>query len=493
MAIRAKWRFDQAVWAAIVLFTALAGSGVLFAAAHPRFGRMISAIVGTMLEIPDPRASGESALPTDQLFSAALRELLTKDRSILQTSERHSVHSFYRSRDFAPIWIAGNQANLHARSTLAFLNGVDAEGLDPNDYVVPDIEQGATPAALATAELRLTAVVLTYVRHVQNGRFPFSHFGADIDYAPKKIDAAGILGKIAEAENAGDVLVTFSPPHEGYKALKAKLAQIPTGNRSGEIDLREAVILANLERWRWMPRDLGESYVMVNIADYTLAVVRHGSTVFRAKIVVGEPARPTPVMSVAMKSITINPQWNVPASIAEREYLPLLARDAGALNGLGIEMDRSSDGSIHLHQPPGEQNVLGRVRFNLPNRFLVFQHDTPDKLAFDQHKRAFSHGCMRVENPLTYAETLLTIALPQQHYTEGMLRDLFGPREVQIEFPMPIPVHLTYQTAFVDESTGLETREDIYGLDARVLARIRITQSARRVAEDGSYALGASR
>jgi murein L,D-transpeptidase YcbB/YkuD len=404
-----RWRFDQVPLRVAVVFAVAMGAAAIFAAANPGFRHAISAVVRASLDVP--RRSAGSEPSAEQRFVATLRERLIKDQDILHKSDRHGVHAFYRSRGFAPLWIANNEASARARAAIAYLQGVDAEGLDPADYNVAEFEQGTSPAALAAVELRLTAAVLAYARDVQNGRVPFSHFGADIHYAPTFASAAVVLSRVADAEDVAGALASFSPPHSGYRALKAKLAELRVGTQSA--GLREAVILANMERWRWMPRDLGDSHVIVNIPDYTLTLYRGGVAHFRARIVVGEPVWPTPVTSAAIKSITVNPQWNVPASIAEREYLPLLAEDPNALERIGLEVERRPDGSVHLRQRSGEDNVLGRIRFNFSNRFLVFQHDTPDKLAFDDHKRAFSHGCMRVDNPLKYAEALLSIALPK--------------------------------------------------------------------------------
>ena len=143
-----------------------------------------------------------------------------------------------------------------------------------------------------------------------------------------------------------------------------------------------------MERWRWMPHDLGATYVMVNIPDYTLKVVQDGKTVWTTKIVVGKPGdHATPLLTETMKYITVNPTWNVPPSIIRNEYLPALARDPGALARIGLQVGHNTDGSIRIFQPPGERNALGRIRFNFPNRFLVYQHDTPDKNLF-AHDRA---------------------------------------------------------------------------------------------------------
>jgi L,D-transpeptidase YcbB len=233
------------------------------------------------------------------------------------------------------------------------------------------------------------------------------------------------------------------------------------------------VIIANMERWRWLPRDLGKSYVMVNIPDFTLKVVHNGNIIWRTRVVVGKPSMPTPMLSETMKYITVNPTWNVPPSIVQNEYLPALQQDPTALERIGLKVEHNRDGTVHIFQPPGAGNALGRIRFNFPNKFLVYQHDTPDKYLFAHEKRAYSHGCMRVQDPAKYAEVLLSLELPHEGYSQERIQRMFGTGERDISFPMPLPVHLTYQTAYVDEAGKLVIREDVYGRDARVLAQLR--------------------
>ena len=218
-----------------------------------------------------------------------------------------------------------------------------------------------------------------------------------------------------------------------------------------------------------MPHDLGNTYVMVNLAEFALRVFHDGQQVWMTRVVDGKPTMPTPIMSADMKYITVNPTWNVPPSIVHNEYLPALARDPTVLARAGLVVGRNSDGSVHIYQPPGEKNALGRLRFNFPNKFLVYQHDTPDKHLFALDRRAFSHGCMRVQDPAKYAEVLLSLARPGDGYTEERIRKMFGTGETDIQFPASIPVHLTYQTAFVDSKGKLEFLEDVYGRDRALL------------------------
>ncbi|MGX4802336.1 L,D-transpeptidase family protein [Bradyrhizobium guangdongense] len=234
-------------------------------------------------------------------------------------------------------------------------------------------------------------------------------------------------------------------------------------------------VLVNMERWRWLPRDLGvpslgDAYVILNIPDYTLKVMQRGQQVWTTRVVTGKPGQhATPLLTETMKYITVNPTWNVPPSIVYGEYLPALQQDPTVLQRMGLKLEQNRDGSVHISQPPGEANALGRIRFNFPNKFLVYQHDTPDKYLFAKDERAFSHGCMRVQYPDQYASVLLNIAMPNEHYTPERVRSMYGSGEVDLKFPTPIPVNITYQTAFVDDAGKLQFRKDVYGRDATMI------------------------
>ena len=244
-------------------------------------------------------------------------------------------------------------------------------------------------------------------------------------------------------------------------------------------DRKIDTVIVNMERWRWLPRQLGapslgDAYVILNIPDYTLKVMRNGAPIWNTKVVTGQPGvHATPLLTETMKFITVNPTWNVPPSIIYNEYLPALQQDPTVLQRMGLRLEYGRDGGIHISQPPGEANALGRIRFNFPNKFLVYQHDTPDKHLFAKEERAFSHGCMRVQNPDQYAATLLNITMPNERYTPEKIRSMYGHSEIDIKFPTPIPVNITYQTAFVDEAGKLQIRKDIYNRDAAMLALLR--------------------
>jgi murein L,D-transpeptidase YcbB/YkuD len=514
---------------------------------------------------PDPIASLD---PADRPLAERLRDLLPKaDRNFANRKERITVEAFYQKRNYAPIWYERGALSPRASAAITRIHASAADGLIPAEYKFPDMNV-ASPEAQAEAEMRLTAALITFTRHLQAGRFPYARMGGEILLPQEPPDVTAALGKIAEATNVGAAIDTFSPQHAGYRAIKAKLAElrgatgedtkvvnIPEGavirpgaedsrvpllrqrlNVAGDAtDLRydetlvtavkayqksnrmnadglvgnatlrslNAVaaprradvidtIVANMERWRWIPRDLGNAHVMLNIPNYTLRVMNNGKEIWTTRVVVGKPSTATPLLTETMKFITVNPTWNVPPSIVRNEYLPALAQDPGVLARMGLKVVNNRDGSVHIYQPPGDNNALGRIRFNFPNRFLVYQHDTPDKHMFAHDRRAYSHGCMRVQDPAKYAEVLLSIALPNAGYTEKRIRSMYGAAEQNINFPTPIPVHITYQTAFVDDAGELQVRPDIYNIDTKTRNLIRSERGVVEPAQERGPAVASA-
>ena len=170
----------------------------------------------------------------------------------------------------------------------------------------------------------------------------------------------------------------------------------------------------------------------------------------------------------------------MPPSIVYGEYLPALQQDPTVLQRMGFKLTQAADGGVSIQQPPGDGNALGRIRFNFPNKFLVYQHDTPEKHLFARYPRAYSHGCMRVENPLKYGEVILSLANPKDGYSAEKLKSMYGPSEIDIKLQSFIPVHITYQTAFIGDDGKLETRDDVYGRDASIIA---ILKGDRKIAD----------
>jgi L,D-transpeptidase YcbB len=431
-----------------------------------------------------PIRSSEDLAVADQLRGLVETKL---QRYVPRQQDGAGIAALYRKRDFAPIWISAGKPLPRARQAANFLQGVAADGLDPNDYPTPPFAK-ADPAQLAAQELALTDSIARFVRHASTGRVAFTRVSGSIYFDLKVPDLEQALERIAGSDDVAATLDSFNPQQPEYKVLKAALASArrsldfeadvsaaaaqrtdashkDRGAQKSKAD-RIDTISANMERWRWLPRNFGAAYAIVNIPDYTLKVVNLGKTVWSTRIVVGKPGKyATPLLVETMKYITFNPTWNVPPSIIRNEYLPALEKDPGALARIGLKVGRNDDGSIRIYQPPGERNALGRIRFNFPNRFLVYQHDTPNKNLFEKTARAYSHGCMRVENPDQYAEVLLSLSQPEDGYNVKRIRMLYGGDERSINLNNPIPVYITYQTAFLDDAGQLQVRPDIYSLD----------------------------
>ena len=367
---------------------------------------------------------------------------------------------------------------------------------EPPDVLAKMVEAKDVAAALdsyepQTAGYRALKAKYIEIRHgksdpskpkIANG--PVPKIGAQDDRVPQLRDRLGVPGDGSTTYDKAlaDAVKKFQQSHDIKPSGTLTQPTIDALN-GRQPDKPADIILANLERWRWMPHDLGNTYVIVNLPDFTLRVMNDGKQVWMTKIVDGKPGMPTPIMTAEMKYITINPTWNVPPSIVNNEYLPALQQDPTVLDRMGLKVDRNPDGTVHIWQPPGDRNALGRIRFNFPNKFLVYQHDTPDKYMFAYEKRAFSHGCMRVQDPVKYAEVLLSLVRPDDHYTEEHIRKMFGNAEQDIQFPNFIPVNLTYQTAFVDDDGKLEFRDDMYGRDRALLALLKSTGEERKVAD----------
>jgi murein L,D-transpeptidase YcbB/YkuD len=248
---------------------------------------------------------------------------------------------------------------------------------------------------------------------------------------------------------------------------------VPVAQRIGEVEL-------NLERWRWLPRTLGDPYVFVNIPAFDLALVRGSISAWRTRIVVGSAFTRTPVFSDRIVEVVVNPPWAVPESIAVNEYLPELRKNSKALERRGLRLLKGPEDNpvevdpttvdwddvdekefpYRLRQDPGSNNALGRVKFQLTNDFQIYLHDTPARSLFDHLDRDLSHGCIRVEHPLELAPLVLGDS------SQSLLRAaLEQPEERHLTVKPPVPIHIVYLTAWVDDAGALRFSPDVYEFD----------------------------
>ncbi|WP_244936497.1 L,D-transpeptidase family protein [Methylobacterium currus] len=235
---------------------------------------------------------------------------------------------------------------------------------------------------------------------------------------------------------------------------------------------QEADILANMERWRWLPADLGRTHVFVNIPEYKVRVMRDGRVLDEARVIVGKPDSPTPIFSGEMTYAVVNPSWTVPPSILKSQFLPGLARDPNYAARLGYQVVKRGNG-IAIRQPPGERNALGFIKFMFPNDHAVYLHDTPNRSLFSRSERALSHGCVRVDDPFRFAQVVLG-----PHWPTERLQKLIGKGERTVMLPEKLPVHLAYFTLEADSTGSLRSLPDLYGVNARVKVALGLSSEA---------------
>jgi murein L,D-transpeptidase YcbB/YkuD len=305
-----------------------------------------------------------------------------------------------------------------------------------------------------------------------------------------RVRLAAVLDEGADAEIYDPVLVDAVKAFQKASGLSADgivgprtIALLNGPTREDDV----TAVIANMERWRWMPRDLGAFHVIVNVPEFVVRVVDNDAVVHETRVVVGKPTNPTPTFSNVMSYLIVNPFWNVPTSIVSKEMLPdirqdpygffakhgyqVLARAGGRMRVVdpgSIDWGSINPHSVAVRQVPGDANALGRIKFMFPNQYSVYLHDTPSKSLFKKDFRAYSHGCVRVDNPLDFADAILAVAAPE--WNSKRLQRLYGGPERRINLDNPIPVHLSYFTLTVDPTGTVHRFADVYGYDRKMKA-----------------------
>jgi murein L,D-transpeptidase YcbB/YkuD len=463
-----------------------------------------------------------------------------------------SLQAFYASRAFAPVWTGADMP-----VALAVLVHADEEGLDPNDYPVPNT---LSPAG---RDVAITNALLTYMHDVRLGRPGLERIDADVELPSQSLDASATLTAALNSRSLAATLAALAPAQPEYASLKAGLAfyqgiaehggwsPLPSGSPTdfapgspGEAPLRhrllyedhaladpsanliEAVkrfqarhglvadgqigartlaelnvpastrvveIISNMERWRWLPRAFEPSIIQINVPDARLTLTLDGKQVLDSVVVVGRPHDPTPILRAEGAGVTVNPPWNVPASIARREILPklkanpsyLLSQDMTLVDGppddphgLHVNWRAVSNGTFpwRIQQHPGPKNSLGLIKIELPNRFDVYLHDTPGKSAFALPVRDVSHGCVRVQQILPLASYALAADLSAVNEINDVVA--VGTTKY-LPLQRHLPVYFLYWTAFPGPDGTLQFRPDIYGRDQRLIASLRVSTPQR--------------
>lgn len=383
------------------------------------------------------------------------------------------VARFYRLRGETLAWngsvMAAGQAQL-VRNALA---NAGAEGLEAQRYRINNRGNAVED------DVAVTAALLAYMRDLAVGRPELKSLDSDVALPPRTFDAPTLLADALRENRLGAMLAGLAPRHSDYAELRRALADNTDA-------ARRDVLVANMERWRWMPAALEPDRIVVNAATAELVLTLDGSTVLTSKVIVGKPKTPTPILRAEGAAVTVNPAWTVPHSIAVKEILPKLKRNrhyldhedmiliggpAGDPHGLAIDWRRVPAGTFpyQVQQQPGAKNALGRIKLELPNRFDVYLHDTPARNLFARSARALSHGCVRVEQILPLA----TYALADLHAAERISEALSTSDTAHLPLARKLPVYFLYWTAFADANGAIQTVPDVYGRDARLVAAMR--------------------
>ena len=414
-------------------------------------------------------ASAATCAGNRQGVSSALSQVVAAERP------DSSVRAFYFTRGGEPVWVNGKEPTSAATVALGAFARAREHGFDPEKYGATTLRaraeklrntspNGAAPGDLAKFDFDLTKSLLALGRDVAAGR-------------------EDVVASLAAVIDEGDFSAwpdDVRPPHPQYAALQQVLSTMTAAGTTADPN-RVRLIRLNMERWRQQP-DPGARYVLVNIPQYHLFVFENDRAVFDSKVIVGKPGDETPVFSADMIQVVLSPYWNIPESIAEGETVPSIVKNPSYLTRNGIEVLRrtesgtervdpssvdwnnpSETSALSLRQRPGPGNALGHIKFLLPNRHSVYLHDTPTDNLFARAGRAFSHGCVRVEQPVALAKYVLQ---DQPEWTEEAIKKaMVSGVEKSVKLTRPLPVHIVYVTVWVDDAGTPQFLQDVYHRD----------------------------
>jgi murein L,D-transpeptidase YcbB/YkuD len=469
--------------------------------------------------------------------------------------EGDALIRFYRLRGSRLAW-SGDGRTEGTTAAMRALSEAGDHGLDDQNYHLEQlagIDPNSGAEAAATYDLLLTDAVLKHARHLSRGAADPNMIDADIDLPAEPFDFIGALNSALENGTLAEFLAQLAPPHPEYGRLLSALARyrklaeeggwrhVGTGadprllrerlsredeqiGRDSNLDEalrrfqsrndlvpdgklgpktlaalnvpaadRVAQIQANMERWRWLPRQLEARRVMVNAADATLQVIDDGRVLLESRVIVGTRENRTPIFRAEVSGITFNPPWNVPTSIARNEMLPRLRRDPNFLASQNIVLLNGPPGDPHgtridwkrvpadsfpytLQQLPGPNNALGLLKLEMPNRFSVFLHDTPGRRDFLRPERNLSHGCIRVEEIAPLAA--VAAGGDAAAVTESLAVPAATGETKYVTLRHPLAVYVLYWTAIANPDGTVQFRRDVYGRDTRLGQALRTASSA---------------
>lgn len=488
--------------------------GAYSAAALACIGLVVVLLQPWTVPATPPRSTGS--------VTAALQSRLSRP-----ARSQAALAQIYQARGFSTVWFDGDRFSKDGLQVVALLKAAGSEALPAANYRVPAIpDPRAADAVKANFDLALTAAALRYAGDMRWGAWRPAQFFDDVNMPREKDDVAAGLIHAADGGDAAAYLRGLAPAVREYGLLRAALVRysaIAAGGGWSEVtaeprlstQTREALkarlqaegyvaanatpaatvaglkayqaasgltadgrlnprtadmlnvtaavrvkqIAVNMERLRWMPHALGENYILVNVPDASLVLMEAGQATFVSRVVVGALDKQTPIFATKAVAVTINPAWHVPNSILVKEIQPKLDQDPDYLDSKNMEMRNGE-----VVQLPGPDNALGVAKFEMPNPFDVYLHDTPSKRGFLAEQRTLSHGCVRVEQIQALVQHVLGLE-------EDELQQLIGDGETQgRRLKQPIPVYIQYWTAITRDDGRTVFRKDVYDRDSRMIA-----------------------
>lgn len=368
------------------------------------------------------------------------------------------LRRFYARHSFEPVWTT---RRAEADSLMNAVLRAGDHGLDPERFHASLLLRRATFPPLRR-ELLLSDAFLSYANALAFGAVPVERRRDGEALTPEPIDVAAALDTAIGSPDPAAAIEALAPTTPAYQALRQALRRYrsgaPAGGNATANRLRQ--IEVNLERQRWLPRPLPADRVWVNVADQRLVLYRADQPIFSTRVVVGDDAQrnQSPEFRATIEASFFNPPWVIPRDIVSAEILPRISRDPSYLTRNNMVLRENGE----VEQTPGPNAGLGLIMFDMPNRFDVYLHDTPDKHVFSRDNRRISHGCIRVQNPFEFA------ALLMQQPIDAINQGIAMGGTTRNSLPTPVPVFVIYQTAFVDTAGTLEFRPDFYSRDADI-------------------------
>lgn len=432
-----------------------------------------------------PQVVEEPAPPPPHPVVAAIRAQLDDPalRKGASADDLAALESFYGERLEPPLWVTDAGFSAKAQALITEIQDAKSWGLDPEAFKLPAADaQPASVEEQASSEIKLDLAILKYARHARGGRLTPSRVNRLFDQRLSLRKPATVLTEIASAESPDAYIRGLNPKHKQFEQLRQALLRTKDNPYEPVNERDTQRLILNMERWRWMPQELGAFHVWNNVPEFNTRVLKNGDVIYVEKTIVGQLKYATPFFSAPMRSVVFHPEWVVPETILREDLQPYLqqpglfgsntavlqqhklsVRYKGQfINANAVDWPNVNIREYAFVQSPGPHNVLGKFKFNFPNKHAVYMHDTPQRELFVETVRTLSHGCIRVHQPERFAALLLA---EDKGWSEQDVHSRLAGGNSTVKLNRQIPVHLTYFTAVADEGGSVRSHTDVYGLD----------------------------